>query len=427
MNPDIHLLPNGVRLVLDPMPGLESAAIGVWLKTGARVETPQLNGLAHLVEHMAFKGAGGRGAQAIAEAFENMGASVNAATGYERTSYFARCLSEHAVPALELIADLVAAPEFDASELKREKDVVIQEIGEAADDPNDRVFELAQTAAFADQALGRPILGVAETLAAMRVEDLQDYAARSLDPSRLVVCAAGAFDAAALQELVARRFGGLAGRAAETATGPAAPWAPAFARAGAMTETRTLEQAHLVFSSAAPPAGDPRGFAARIFAEILGGGMASRLFQDLREKRGLAYAIEAYVDVYEDVGRLAVYAGCAPQRAGEIGAGVLRHIEDLAQTGPTAPELRRAKAVMTASLLMGVESPLARCELAAGQILLRGRVWGLAELRAEIAKVDADAVQAMARLALTDRTPAASALGPKRGLKAAEAFVAALR
>lgn len=413
-DPERIALSNGVRLALDPMPGLETAALGVWVRVGARWEEAAHNGVAHLFEHMAFKGAGGRDAQAFAEAIENVGGYLNAATSYERTSYTARVTSEHAPFALDLLADMLRDPHWLADDLEKEKGVVAQERGEAFDQPDDRVFELHQAALFPDHPLGRPILGEAETVAGVSVDTLHAFRDAHTTPARVVVCVSGGYDRDRVIETAQRRFGDLT-------AGPMIPPAPARLVAAEAVEARKLEQTHLVFSAPAPPAGDDAAPAAWIFSEIFGGGMASRLFQDVRETRGLVYAIHSWLDVYEDVGRVGVYAGCAAKNAKTVAQCVADAFAALAKDGPTAAELTRAKAVVSAQTLMGAEAPLARAEARAAQLFLRDRIVPFAEIRARIAAVTADDVRAIAAAAVAGPV-AASAIGPKTGLGAAGVF-----
>jgi predicted Zn-dependent peptidase len=412
--PERIALPNGVRIALDPMPGLETAALGVFVRVGARWERAEENGVAHLFEHMAFKGAGGLDARAFAEAIENVGGYLNAATGYERTSYTARVTSEHAPFALDMIADMIRDPHWVAEDLEKEKDVVTQERGEAFDQPDDRVFELHQAALFRDHPLGRPILGLEETVGAVSVDALRAFRDTHTTPARVVVSIAGGYDRGAVLEAATRCFGDL----------PDAPDVPALAAASIAAdavEIRKLEQTHLVFSAPGPPAGHETGPAAWIFSEIFGGGMASRLFQDVRETRGLAYAIHSWLDTYEDAGRIGVYAGCAAKNAKTIANCVADALEALAKDGPTEAELKRAKAVVSAQTLMGAEAPLARAEARAAQIFLRDRIVPFGEIRTRIAAVSAEDVRAIASAAVAGPV-AASAIGPKSGLGAAGVF-----
>ena len=425
MSPRLHRLANGVRIVCDPMDGLESLALSVMVRGGARWEGEDRNGWSHLLEHMVFKGAGGRSAREIVDVIEQEGGHLNAATGYERTSYQARMLAGGLPLALGVIADLVRRPTLDAADLEREKSVIGQEIAEAADTPDDRVFDLAQGQAYVGQPLGRPILGSVESLAEARPDTLAAYHAALYAPDRIVVSAAGAVDEDALLAEVEAAFGDAAPPGATLEE----PAAAAFL-GGASVETRRLEQAHLVMLLPGVGARDPDYFAMRLFAEALGGGMSSRLFQEARELRGLAYAIDAYADSYEDAGLLGVYAGTAAGDAVETVKLTVGQIEVLA-TAPQPEELQRAKAQAKAHLFMARESPMSRAEQAAGQALLFERLFTPAELGAAVDAVEAgDFARVGERLlgaGLLGRPSGAIAvLGPKRAGTAAAAFRAAL-
>jgi predicted Zn-dependent peptidase len=413
---DLIRLPNGVRVALDPMPGLATAALGVWQRVGARWEPAELNGVAHLFEHMAFKGAGSRDARQFAEAIEDIGGVMNAGTGYERTAYYARIVGEQAPFALDMIADILFAPHWSPDDLEKEKGVVAQERGEAFDAADDRVFELHQAALYPDQPLGRPILGEDETLANVSVDTLHAFNDAHMAPDRLVVSIAGAFDRSALIDAVEKRFGALKPKPAQGA-------APARAHPGRVSETRKLEQSHLVMSWPSPSAGSDAQFAARLLAEIFGGGMSSRLFQEVRETRGLVYAIDAHMDTFEDDGRLSVYAGCAPKNAREVAVLVRAQLALLADTGPTAAELQRAKTVARAQMLMGLEMPSARAEARVSQVFLRDRLVSFDEIRAKVEAVTAEEVQALAHRAL-EGPDCIAAIGPAAGHGALAAFEA---
>lgn len=407
-------LPNGVRVALDPMPGLATAAVNVSQRVGARWEGPKENGVAHLFEHMAFKGAGGRDARQFAEAVEAVGGMLNASTSYETTAYYARVTAEHVPFALDLIADIVFLPHWAPEDLEKEKLVVAQERAEAADAPDDHVFELHHGALYAGQALGRPILGDEKSVRGLSVASLQAFRDAHLSPERLVVSLAGAFDRPAVLEALQRRYGELA-PGAEAACPPARP------QAGVAQQARKVEQTHLVLSWPAPAMGSDLRPAARLLAEIFGGGMSSRLFQEVREARGLAYSISAYVDSIEDDGRLGVYAACGAANVGEVSDIVRAELEALAEAGPTPSELQRAKAVSRAQMLMGVESPAVRANSCAVQLFVRDRLIPLREFCDRIDAVELEGVQAMARAALAGPVCAA-AVGPKAGHGALAAF-----
>jgi predicted Zn-dependent peptidase len=416
MTPELIRLPNGVRVALDPMPGLATAALGVWQRVGARWEPAEINGIAHLFEHMAFKGAGQRDARQFAEAIENVGGVMNAATGYERTAYYARIVAEHAPFALSLIADILFEPRWAADDLEKEKGVVAQERGEAFDVPDDRVFELHQAALYPSQPLGRPILGEDATLANVSVETLRAFRDAHMTPERVVVSIAGAFDRDDVLATVNERFGHLAQKPAQTR-------APAQAHAGRALETRKLEQAHVVISWPGPQSGSDKIYAARLLSDVFGGGMSSRLFQEVRETRGLVYAIDSSLDALEDDGRLSVYAGCSAGNARAVAEIVRDQLTLLAERGPEAAELARVKAAARAQMLMGLEAPSARAEARASQVFLRDRLVAFDEIRAKFDAVTFEDVRDMARAALAGPL-AAAVIGPKAGHGALAVFPA---
>lgn len=417
--PRVHTLSNGVRVVCDPMPGLQTVALSVVAGRGARTEDAGRSGWSHLLEHMVFKGAGSRSARDIVEVIEAEGGNINAATGYERTSFQIRALAGGLDLGSAVLADLILRPTIDAGDLAREKQVVGQEIAEAADTPDDLVFELAQGAAFAGQPLGRPILGTPKSIGGSTPETLEAWRARLYAPSRLVVAAAGAVDEAHLLALAERDFGAAAEPPAE-----APPELAAFA-GGLKPVARKLEQANIVFLLPAVSTADPDYFALRLLAEILGGGMASRLFQEAREKRGLAYAIDAYSETYADVGVLGVYAGCAAGDADELAQVAAGEIAGMT-TAVGDAELARAKAQLKGAMFMGREGALARAEQAAAHVLMFGRTLGPDELAAQVdAVTPADLVRLTEKI-LGQRKVAAAVLGPKASLGAAPAFERAL-
>lgn len=414
----LHRLGNGVRVVCDPLPGLQTVALSVVAGRGARVEDEARSGWSHLLEHMVFKGAGQRAARDIVEAIEAEGGQINAATGYERTSFQVRALAHGLELGSAVTADLVQRPRLESDDLRREKQVVAQEIAEAADTPDDLIFELAQQAAFAGHPLGRPILGTTASIGRSTPESLAAWRDVLYAPEALVVSAAGAVDEDQLLKLAERDFG-------DMAPGAAAPACPTAAFAGGLRRTaKSLEQANLVILLPAVGATDPDYFALRLLAEILGGGMASRLFQEAREKRGLAYAIDAYAETYADLGLLGVFAGCAAADAAELARVTADELKGMAEVDEA--ELARAKAQLKGAMFMSRESALARAEQAAAQVLLFGRPLDPEEIAAD---VDAVTPADLARLAgriFAPRRLAMAVLGPKAALPAAEAFQRAL-
>jgi len=412
--PRVHTLTNGARVVCDPIPGLETLALSVAIGRGARGESAERSGWAHLLEHMVFKGAGDRSARDIVEVIEAQGGHINAATGHERTSFQVRALKGGLPLGMAVLADLIQRPTLTAQDLAKEKPVIAQEIAEAADAPDDLVFELAQAQAFAGQPLGRPILGTRKSVGAANAARLADYRAGLYAPDAIVISAAGAVDEDELLALAEREFSGPAQAAAP------APPEPANFTGGQARAARALEQAHLVLLLPAPGLCDPGYFALRLFAEILGGGMSSRLFQEVREHRGLAYAIDAYADCYADAGVLGVYAGCAAENAADTARLAAEQIAALVERADAA-ELSRAKAQLKAATFMAAESTMARAEQAAGQLLIFGRLFSIAETAEAI---DAVTAADLARLGerILSGASACAVLGPKRAMPAADAF-----
>jgi predicted Zn-dependent peptidase len=419
MSLPLHRLTNGVRVIADPMPGLESLALSVVIRGGARWETPETAGWAHMLEHMVFKGAGGRSARDIVEAIEEEGGQINAATGQERTSYQVRCLKGGLPLAMAVIADLVRRPTLDEAELEREKDVIAQEIAEAADQPDDLVFDLALKAVYGDHPLGRPILGRVESLAPARRTTLSAFHQALYAPDRLVVSAAGAIDEDELLRLAEALFADMPTRA-----GPLAPTAPAFLGQHAR-ERRKLEQAHLVMMLPGVDRRHPDLYAQGAFVEILGGGMSSRLFQEAREARGLAYAIDAYEDAYDDAGIVGVYAGVGADKAVETARLSAEILKALAQDA-TPGELGRAKAQVRAGYFMRREQPLARAEQNAAQVLFFDRTLPPTEVASHIDGVDLEDLRRVGERMVSGARSATAVLGPAPAQDAGRAFAEAL-
>jgi len=401
------------------MPGLRTLALTVAVRGGAKWETEATSGWSHCLEHLVFKGAGDMGAREIVERIEAEGGSLNAATGYERTSFEVRALDGSLPLALQVVSDLVFRPTLDAGEIEREKDVVAQEIAEAFDTPDDHVFEMAQTKAFAGQPLGRPILGSVKSLKPIDRASIGAWRARLYSPDRMVVAVSGAVDETELLALSERWFG------SEPATPAEAPDTPRFT-GGDAALTRRIEQANIVFQLPAPAATDPAYAAARLMTEILGGGMASRLFQSAREERGLAYAIDAYHEPYEDAGILGIFAGASADRAVELARVCAAELKALAEVGPTDAELSRAKAVMNAGLWMSDESPAARAGRAAAQVLIFGATIPSQTMADRTLARTAEDVRAAAAMSLSAGLCATAVLGPKTAAPAGAAFRTAL-
>jgi predicted Zn-dependent peptidase len=377
-------LSNGLRVATREIPGLETAAVGLYADSGSRHEPARLNGIAHLFEHMVFKGAGGRSAREIGEAIEDVGGDLNAATDRDGTSFTASVMAEHVPLGVELIADLVLRPHFDAADLEREKDVVLQELGEARDTPSDIIFDELWSAAFADQPLGRPVLGDEESLAGIGVEDLQAWREGQYRGGSLALVAAGRVDHAALVELAERHFASLP-------DGLAAAPEPGRFTGGTRVRRLATEQAHLALAFPAPAQRDPDYFAARLFTDAVGGGMSSRLFQQVREDRGLAYSVYAALQPYSDTGIFYVYAATARRESAAAGRLIDDVIAEAAETLGER-ELARVRTQARAALLMSLESPWGQANYLARQLAVYGR---LVEPSEVVAALDSVTVAAM--------------------------------
>lgn len=377
-------LANGFRVLSERLPGVRTAAVGVWVDAGTRYEPAELNGVAHLLEHMAFKGTRTRTARQIAEAIEAVGGSLNAWTSREHTAFHARVLAADVPLAVELVADILTAPLFDEQELAKEREVVLQEIGQVEDTPDDLVFDLLQERAFPDQPLGRSILGPAEIVASLPRRALLGFMEQHYAPGRMALVGAGAVEHDRLVELAERWFGALPQR-------PASAPEPARYRGGSVTHERELEQVHLCLALEGVSHHDLDYWAVQVLTMALGGGMSSRLFQEARENRGLCYAIDAASSSFAETGLLTIYAGTGGGQVGELLEVVAEEARGLARD-PDAAEIARAKAQLRAGLLMSLESCAAVADGIARQLLVFGRPIPVDEMLGRIEAVDLEAV-----------------------------------
>src|ERR1700761_3510048 len=349
MNIEISKLSNGLTIITDPMAGLESAALGVWVGTGSRNETPREMGISHMLEHMAFKGTKTRSARRIAEEIEAVGGYLNAYTSREQTAFHARILKPDAALGLELIADILTAPTYDAAELERERQVVLQELGQARDTPDDIIFDHLQDVVYSGQALGWPILGEEATVSAFTPSGLRDYSNARYRASNMTLVSSGAVAHADIVALASEKFAALP-------SGAAAPSAPAHYVGGDVRVVEDLEQAHIAYAFPGISSRDADFYTGQIYAMVLGGGMSSRLFQEVREKRGLCYSIYAFANNFQDGGFGGIYVGTSEKDAGEVSAVIAGEMEAMT-VKVTDAELSRAKAQLKSSLLMGLERP----------------------------------------------------------------------
>ncbi|MGB0497733.1 MAG: M16 family metallopeptidase [Rubricella sp.] len=397
-------LPNGMRVVTEAMPDFGSAALGIWVTAGGRHETEAQNGIAHFLEHMAFKGTARRSALQIAEAIEDVGGYINAYTSREVTAYYARVLAQDVPLTFDVISDIVLNPAFDPREIEIERGVILSEIGQALDTPDDIIFDWLQEASFPDQPIGRTILGPAERVRGFGVEDFHAFTGAHYGPERLVLAAAGAVDHDAIVRLAEDAFGAMARRG-----GIDLP--PARFAGRELRRVKDLEQAHFALSLETGGYRDPDYYDAQVFASILGGGMSSRLFQEVREKRGLCYTIFAQGGAYSDTGTLTIYSGTSGDAIAPLATLVIDEIRRTAET-LTEAEVARAKAQMKAGLLMGLESASARAERQARTVGIWDRLLPVEESVARIEAVTVASTRAHAER-VCERAAAAMALyGP---------------
>lgn len=399
-----HTLSNGFRIVTENMPSLKSATLGIWVDAGARHERSDQNGIAHFLEHMAFKGTERRSALDIAEAIENVGGFINAYTSRETTAYFARVLEEDVPLALDVISDILLNPTFDPRELEVERGVILSEIGQSLDTPDDIVFDWLQETAFPDQPMGRPILGPAERVKAFGRDDLAGFVREYYGPEQMILSAAGAVDHDAIVREVEKLFGPVARRSAPAPR-------PANFIGGEKREVKTLEQAHFTFALEAPGYRHKDVYTSQIFATAFGGGMSSRLFQEAREKRGLCYSIFASAAAHEDTGMFTIYAGTSGEQVGELAELTMTEMRRAADDMSDV-EVERARQQMKAGMLMGLENPTSRCERQARMVSVWDRVIDLDETIAKIDAVTTDKVREFAANLCQTKNPAMALYGP---------------
>ncbi len=404
MSVQYHKLSNGFRIVTENMPGLKSAAIGIWITAGGRHERLDQNGIAHFLEHMAFKGTTTRSALQIAEAIEDVGGYINAYTSRECTAYYARVLEADVPLALDVVADIVLNPVFDHAEIEIERGVILQEIGQANDTPDDIIFDWLQEDSYRDQPLGRTILGPSERVRAFTREDLMSFVSEHYGPGQMILSAAGAVDHEAIVRLAETLFGHLTPRALREAD-------PARFTGGETRRVKDLEQAHIALAFESPGYRDDAIYTAQIYSSALGGGMSSRLFQEVRERRGLCYTIFAQTGAYADTGTTTIYAGTSGDQLGELAHITIDEMKRAADT-MTDEEVARARAQMKAGMLMGLESPSNRSERLARLIQIWDKIPPLEDTIARIDAVTTADVRDMAGQ-IAHSAPAALALyGP---------------
>ncbi|MBB3443237.1 insulinase family protein [Sinorhizobium sp. B11] len=413
-------LKSGLTVVTQTMPHLESAALGVWIKSGSRNETEDEHGIAHLLEHMAFKGTARRSAREIAEEIEDVGGEVNAATSTETTSYYARVLKDHVPLAVDILADILTESAFEEEELEREKQVILQEINAANDTPDDVVFDRFSEVAYRGQTLGRPILGTPETVVSFTPQQIRTYLGRNYTTDRMFVVAAGAVEHDEFVRLVEDRFASLP-------TTPNAPpvMEPARYIGGNVREPRDLMDAQILlgFEGKAYHARD--FYCSQILANILGGGMSSRLFQEVREFRGLCYSVYAFHWGFSDTGIFGIHAATGGENLPELVPVIIDELHKSADS-IHQKEIERARAQIRAQLLMGQESPAARAGQVARQMMLYGRPISNPEMMERLEGITIERLTDLAGRLFYDTVPTLSAIGPLEQLAPMEDITASL-
>ena len=409
-------LANGLRVVSDPVEHLETASLGLWVEVGARCETEETNGMSHLLEHMAFKGTARRSARDIAEEIEAVGGHLNAYTSRETTAYYAKVMKEDVPLALDLLADILQHSTFDAEEMERERAVVVQEIAQVNDTPDDLVFERFQETAYPDQPLGRSILGPSERVGAYSRDALAAYMGAQYRAARMVLVGSGRVDHDALVAAAQAAFTALP-------EGPVPAVAAALYGGGDCRMTRDLEQAHLVVGFDGIACDDPDFYTLQVLSTLLGGGMSSRLFQEVRERRGLAYSVFTFSSCYADGGIFGVYAGAGEADLAEL-VPVMADEMTKVCAAVSEEEVARARAQLKAGLLMSLESTQARAERLARHMVLFGRPLPVAETIERVDAIDREAVCRTARRLLQGCRPTVAALGPIDRLESHDAIAA---
>lgn len=406
MNVECTRLPSGLTVVTEKMPHLESVALGTWIKSGSRNETDAEHGIAHLLEHMAFKGTQRRNARQIAEEIENVGGELNAATSTETTSYYARVLKDDVPLAVDILADILTESVFDEEELAREKQVILQEIGAANDTPDDVVFDRFSEIAFAGQTLGRPILGTPDTVMSFTSDEIRGYLSRNYTTDRMFVVAAGAVDHDAFVRQVEERFSGLR-------TEPAVP--PVFETArylgGEAREERDLMDAQVLLGFEGRAYHMRDFYCSQILANILGGGMSSRLFQEVREFRGLCYSVYAFHWGFSDTGIFGVHAATGGENLPELVPVIIDELRKSSEM-INQQEIDRSRAQIRAQLLMGQESPAARAGQIARQMMLYGRPISNQEMMERLEGITTERLTDLAGRLFFETVPTLSAIGP---------------
>lgn len=405
-----QVLPNGLVVITETMSHIRSVSVGVWIRNGSRREIPQENGLAHFMEHMVFKGTERRSAEDIAREMDSVGGMLDAFTSKEQVCFNAKVLDEHLSIAFDVIADLCLRPKFDSDDVRKERQVVLEEIKMDLDNPEYQLHEIFTRGFWPEHPLGRPILGTPETVSQFSREALQTRFREWFAPDHLVVTAAGNIAHEQVMDLVEREFGSLEPSGKLEAYPAPHPSAPIH-----LEKKRDLEQVHVVLGVPSFPIAHERRFGVAVLNNLLGGGMSSRLFQNIREKQGLAYAVFSEVTNYSDAGMFTVYAGTAKETVGQVIDLTIKEFRAMKGAPVTEEELLRAKNHLKGSLMLSLESSSSRMSNLARQELYFGRFFSLDEILSAIDSVTRDEVQSLAREFFRPERISATVLGPLNG------------
>ncbi len=404
MSVKTSILHNGLRIVTHEMPHLRTVSLGIWVDVGARSERPDEHGIAHLLEHMAFKGTKLRTAREIVEQIESVGGELNAATSLEMTAYYARVLKGDLFLALEILSDILKNPRFDENELAREKDVIFQEIAAAQDSPDEIVFDLAQEAAYPGQSLGRSILGTQESVASFDSAALRKYQNENYRANRMVLAAAGGLDHDKFVAKAEQYLSKIAGGGKYFSQ-------PAKYQGGMRISKQSFEQSHIIVGFEGFSFEHEHFYAAQVFSSLFGGGMSSRLFQEIREKRGLCYSIYSFSWGLADTGLFGIHAATGKDMVPELLDVLAIELKKMSAQGPSEQELARAKAQLKAGLVMSLESSGARAEQLARQMIVHGRPLEVDELIQKVERVDCDQIRDLTQLLISRAGPICSGTG----------------
>lgn len=394
MQSQMTTLKNGLRIISSSRPQTETVSLGIWVKTGSAYETENMNGISHFLEHMVFKGTKNRTTVQIAEEFEDTGGQSNAYTSREFTAFYAKMLKNDAELAIDILSDLVMNPTFPADELSKEREVVVQEIKQSIDQPDDIIFDFMQDKAFPDQPLGRTILGPAEKVRSFDKAALQNYMKTNYAGDNMIVCAVGNIEHRDLVKMVEKRFSGLGAKSDFIIQ-------PQLYKGGFQAEKRKIEQAHVVLAFEGIQYACDTYYPCMVFSTIFGGGMSSRLFQEVREKRGLAYSVYSFANAHTRSGLFGLYAGTTKKELQELIPVVCEEIRKIRLDKVSEQELKRAKVQLKASMLMSLESSSSSAEVLARQMLIFDRVIPVEEMVERLEKVSLQDVQDIANQMLS--------------------------